>query len=91
MRMLEVPVAEIKRHFADYIAKSAHADCRIIVTRRNRPVAALVSLEDYSQLEQFDKRRGLVSVAGKWNGFDEISADVLAVRTQGCEGRDVSL
>jgi prevent-host-death family protein len=91
MRTLEVPVAEMKRHFADYIAQSAHADCRIIVKRRNRPVAALVSLEDYSQLEQFDKRRGLASVAGKWSGFEEIADEVLAVRSRGGEGRDVSL
>ncbi len=91
MRTLEVPVAEMKRHFADYVAQSAHADCRIIVKRRDRPVAALVSLEDYSQLEQFDKRRGLASVAGKWGGFDEIAKDVSTVREQGGEGRDVSL
>ncbi|NCC50203.1 MAG: type II toxin-antitoxin system Phd/YefM family antitoxin [Spartobacteria bacterium] len=91
MKTLEVPVAEMKRHFADYIAQSAHAGCRIIVKRRNRPVAALVSLEDYSQLEQFDKRHGLVSLVGKWRGFDEITEDVLSARKQGGEGRNVSL
>lgn len=90
MKTLEVQVAEMKRHFADYVAQSAHADCRIIVKRRNRPVAALVSLEDYSQLEQFDKRRGLASVAGQWAGADEIEEDVLAARLRGGEGRNVS-
>lgn len=91
MNHIEVPAAEAKRHLGDYLARSAHKECRVIVTRRGRPMAALVSIEDLQVLEQQEKRQGLAAVAGKWKGFDEIADAVCDARGTGGGGRDVSL
>ncbi|MFO8073024.1 MAG: type II toxin-antitoxin system prevent-host-death family antitoxin [Polyangia bacterium] len=91
MPTIEIPAAEAKRRLADYLSRSSHGQCRVVVTRRGRPLAAIVSIEDLQDLEQLEKRRGLASVAGKWRGFAEIAADIEAARSSGGEGRDVSL
>ena len=79
------------RHFSDYVAKSALGDSRVIITRRGRPTAALVSMDGLRELEQLDKRQGLSAVVGKWAGFREIAGDIVAARGSQAEGRDVSL
>jgi len=91
MKIISVQVAEAKRRFSDYLAKTALGDSRVIITRRGRPTAALVSMDDLRELEQLDKRHGLAAVVGKWAGFGEIADDVLAARHSQAEGRDVSL
>ncbi|WP_305046220.1 type II toxin-antitoxin system Phd/YefM family antitoxin [Geoalkalibacter sp.] len=92
--MPKVSVAEAKSHLSELIAKSAHGKERFVITRRNRPVAALVSLEDLRIIEQHQQREGLAAVAGKWRGFDELAetmGDLDRLRQSGGEGRDVSL
>lgn len=91
MKTISVQVAEAKRHFSDYLAKSSIGDSRVIITRRGRPAAALVSMDDLRELEQLDKRQGLAAIVGKWAGFGDIADDVLAARRHHAEGRDVSL
>jgi len=58
-RTIDVQVAEAKRRFSDYIAKTAHDHTRVLITRRGRPVAAVVSIDDLRESEQLDKRAGL--------------------------------
>lgn len=92
--MPKVSVAEAKSHLSELIAKSAHGKERFVITRRNRPVAALVSLEDLRILEQHQQREGLAAVAGKWQDFDELDkamGDLAELRPAGGGGRDVSL
>lgn len=92
--MPKVSVAEAKSHLSELIAKSAHGKERFVITRRNRPVAALVSLEDLHIIEQHQQRQGLAAVADKWRGFDELveaMGDLDTLRQSGGEGRDVSL
>lgn len=91
MNTIEIPAAEAKRHLADYLARSAHNECRVVVTRRGRALAAIVSMEDLQELEQHDERAGLTSVVGKWKGFSEIADEVESARSSGGNGRDVSL
>jgi len=91
--MPKVSVAEAKSHLSELIAKSAHGGERFVITRRNRPVAALVSLEDLQIIEQQQQRQGLAAVAGKWKGFDELAeamGDLAELRQAGGGGRDVS-
>lgn len=92
--MQQVSVAEAKSHLSELIAKSAHGHERFIITRRDRPVAALVGLEDLKIIEQHQERQGLAAVAASWPGFEEV-ADALgsldALRSKGGSGRDVSL
>ncbi len=94
MKTLSVSVAEIKAHLSEYVAKSAYSDYRIIITKRSRPVAALVGLNDLRGIEQQAKRDGLAKVIGKWDDFEEIAGGVReAMESRWGEGsdRDVSL
>ncbi len=92
--MTTVSVANAKSHLSELIAKSSFGHERFIITRRNKPVAALVSLEDLQIIEQHEERQGLISVAGKWADFEEISSsleDISSLRKHGGSGRHVSL
>ena len=94
MDKITVSVAEAKKKFSEFVNRSAFSDCRVIITKRNRPVAAIVSMKDLQNLEQSDKRGGLLSTIGKWENFDELKDAVdEAVETRHSEeaGRDVSL
>ncbi|RJX26931.1 MAG: type II toxin-antitoxin system Phd/YefM family antitoxin [Desulfurivibrio sp.] len=92
--MSKISVAEAKSHLSELIARSAHGHERFTITRRNRPVAALVSIEDLKIIEQHEERQGLAAVAGSWPDFTEIAeaiGDIAELRSQGGGGRDVSL
>jgi len=91
VKTIAVQVSEAKRHFSEYLARSGGGDCRVIIKRRTRPTAVLVSMDDLHELEQLGRREGLVALAGQWAGFDEIASDVLRARQERGEGRDVSL
>jgi prevent-host-death family protein len=91
--MPKVSVAEAKSHLSELIAKSAHSQERFIITRRDKPVAALVSLDDLRIIEQHRQVEGLAAIAGKWKGFDELAealGEIEALRQGGGGGRDVS-
>jgi prevent-host-death family protein len=92
--MPTISVADAKSHFSELVARSAHSHERFIITRRDKPVAALVSLDDLKILEQHQERQGLAAVAGKWPDFAEAAdgiGDIDELRKQGGTGRDVSL
>ncbi len=92
--MPTVSVANAKSHLSELIAKSSFGHERFVITRRNKPVAALVSLEDLQAIEQLEERQGLISVAGKWSDFEEVSLtldDLRSLRESGGSGRNVSL
>ena len=94
MSARSVSIAEAKARISELIAKSQHTHERFIITRRNKPVAALVSLEDLRSLEQQQEKQGLVAIAGKWQGFKEVEkamGDLQTLRKNGGNGRDVSL
>jgi len=92
--MPQVSVANAKSHLSELIAKSAHGHERFVITRRDKPVAALVSLDDLKIIEQHQERQGLAAVASSWPDFEEVAealTDLGELRRQGGEGRDVSL
>ncbi len=92
--MTMVSVANAKSHLSELIAKSSYAHERFVITRRSKPVAALVSLEDLQIIEQHEERQGLASIVGKWQGFEEVAAnleDLDKMRQNGGSGRNVSL
>ncbi len=92
--MHTVSVANAKSHFSELIAKSSYGRERIIITRRNKPVAALVSLEDLQIIEQHEDRQGHAAVASKWSNFEEVLPpldDLRQLRKSGGVGRHVSL
>jgi prevent-host-death family protein len=92
--MPRISVAEAKSHLSEIIAKSVHGHERFIITRRDKPVAAIVSLDDLRIIEQHQERQGLAAVASSWMDFEEVAAalgDLTDLRKQGGEGRNVSL
>ena len=91
--MPRISVAEAKSHLSELIAKCAHGHERFIITRRNRPVAALVSLDDLAIVEQHEERQGLALLVGRWPDFEEVAegiGDLEKLRQDGGGGRDVS-
>ncbi|MCI5220064.1 MAG: type II toxin-antitoxin system Phd/YefM family antitoxin [Candidatus Electrothrix sp. LOE2] len=74
--MTTISVAAAKSRFSELIAKSSYARERFIITKRNKPVAALVSLEDLQIIEQHEERQGLASIVGKWKGFEEVEEQI---------------
>jgi len=47
-----ITIAKAKSHISELIAKSQFSHERFIITKRDKPVAALVSLDDLKVLEQ---------------------------------------
>lgn len=78
--MLEVSIAETKGHLSELIAKSAYAGERFVITKRNKPVAALLSLEAPQIIEQHEQRQGLASIVGKWKDFEEVGERIEDLR-----------
>jgi prevent-host-death family protein len=89
----QAPVAEIKARLSEYVSLSASEGARIVITRRGKPVAALVGLEDFQMLSQAEKRRGLGELIGKWEDFEDIAESIERIYQVGrADGhRDVSL
>ena len=87
--MPTVSVAEAKSRLSELLAKSAYGRERFVITRRNRPIAALVSLDDLRIVEQYEEKQGLAAIAGKWPDFTEVGAvldDIKRLRRKGGEG-----
>lgn len=94
MSAIPISIAEAKTHISELIAKSQHSQKRFILTRRDKPVAAIVTLADLQWLEQREERQGLAAIAGQWQNFEEVAEqleDLSSLRNQGGMGRNVSL
>jgi prevent-host-death family protein len=48
-----------RRNFSELINRVAYGKDRVVLTRRNRPLAAVVSIEDLALLEEFEDREDL--------------------------------
>ena len=75
--MKNVSVAEIKNKLSEYIARVSVTGEHIVITKRDRPVAALVSMDQLERLKTRDEAEGLASAVGKWESFGEISDSVI--------------
>ncbi len=94
MTTTSVSVAKAKSHISELIAKSQYSHERFIITKRDKSVAALVSLDDLAILEQHQEHQGLAAISGKWQGFNEVAdamGDIDTLRASGGKGRDVSV
>tara|TARA_B100002003_G_C13620917_1_gene318511 strand:+ start:40 stop:315 length:276 start_codon:yes stop_codon:yes gene_type:complete len=74
--MKRASVAEIKSHFSEYISKVAYSQEKIIITKRNKPIAALIDMNELKKLNNVKEISGLSSVIGKWKNFHEISEEI---------------
>jgi prevent-host-death family protein len=70
-----VPLAEAKATLSDCI-REVEGGKSVLITRHGKPVAALVHPKDLDNLERLKKagpEGGLVSLAGGWEGSDELA------------------
>ncbi len=72
----QASVVEVKNKFSKYITKVAHTNKNLIITRRNKPIAALVDLDTLKLSEKIEEKQGLFSVIGCWKNFDEIYPEI---------------
>lgn len=76
--MKQLSIAQAKSRFSEYIRSVEHGE-PIFITRRGKRVAVLVSPENYEQLARLraaGPNAGLASLAGGWEGSDEL-VDIL--------------
>jgi prevent-host-death family protein len=87
-----VSVAEVKSHFSEYVSKVAYASEKFIITKRGKPLVALVSIEDLKNIMANEEAKGLYEIIGKWKNFEEIEDDINKIYSsrKKDKGRDVS-
>jgi prevent-host-death family protein len=54
-----ITTVSARQHFSDLINRVAYGKDRIVLTRRSRPLAALVPIEDMELLEEIEDRADL--------------------------------
>jgi len=70
-----IPLAEAKATLSDCI-QEVESGKSVLITRHGKPVAALVCPRDLDNLERLKKagpEGGLASLAGGWEGSDELA------------------
>lgn len=73
--------AEAKAQLSALVAEVAQGHQQIIIERRGKPVAALVSVSDLEGLEEVKARsirpRGALALVGAWRTIDDEEVDAL--------------
>jgi prevent-host-death family protein len=75
-------VAEVKAHFSDWVRAAEGGDA-VVITRHGKPVVALVpatELEQLARLRAAGPEQGLASLAGGWEGSEELVERIMEVR-----------
>ncbi|MDP2936064.1 MAG: type II toxin-antitoxin system Phd/YefM family antitoxin [Dehalococcoidia bacterium] len=94
-----VTSAEAKAHLSELVGQVAYGGDHVIIERRGKPVAALVSVAELERLEQgratSGRPRGALALLGAWRDvgdeiIDAIVADIYAHRELD-KGRPVEL
>ncbi len=97
--MKKVSAAQAKAHFSALVAEVAYGGQHVIIERRGKPLAALVSMADLERLAQGQalsaRPRGALALAGAWRDvgdtkLDKLVAEIYATREQDT-GRPVGL
>lgn len=80
MSETHVSIGQVKRDLSDVVNRVAYGGERIVLTSRGKPKAAIVSIEDYEQLEQARAER----TEARWRAWlaqsDTLAAEILARR-----------
>ena len=94
-----VSVARAKAELSALMAAVAYQGQHVVIERRGKPMAALVSVGDLEQIEReraaSARPRGALALVGAWGDLDDreieaMVADIYAAREQDT-GRDVAL
>jgi len=93
MNTVMVPIAEAKSRFSELVSRGAYAHEHVVITRRGKPVAALVGMEDLALLENLERSRGLTALPEDWDDVAEVAKsteEAYRSPTEQGSGRDVS-
>ena len=74
-----VSIAEAKSRFSEYISRVAYAGESILITKRGKPVAGLVSYKELEKIKKIKKSDGLKSLMGSWGeveGFSDVLDEI---------------
>jgi prevent-host-death family protein len=77
-RILEVTVAAAKAQFSACV-REAEQGTTVVITKHGRRVAALVPAEDVEELRRLraaGPKAGLASLAGGWEGSDDLVKEI---------------
>jgi prevent-host-death family protein len=94
-----IPLSEVKSKLSEMVDDVLHHGEHIVIERRGKPVAGLVSMNDLVNLGVVPANpdsRGLLALAGAWSGLitdeevDEMVAHIYATR-EADTGREVNL
>lgn len=84
MTEMQVSIGRVKRDISDLVNRVAYGGERIVLTSRGKPKAALVSIEDYEQLERERERQARQTRLANWQAWlrdaETLSADILSRR-----------
>lgn len=79
--MKRVSAAQAKAQFSALVAEVAYNGARVIIERRGRPLAALVSLDDLERLGRgrtlSTQPRGALALVGAWRELEDREIDAL--------------
>jgi prevent-host-death family protein len=92
--------ADVKARFSEMVSRVAFGHERLVVLRRGKPTAALISIHDLQRLEVLDRAaqrspeavHPIMRAFGGWAGrddLDELVAEIYADRA--ASGREVAL
>lgn len=59
--MSELPISEAREHLGEIASKAEHGQERTVLTRRGRPVAAVISIDDLRELEAAEDEADLAA------------------------------
>ena len=85
-----ISAAQAKANLSSLMAEVAHGKERVLIERRGKPLAALVSVDDLRDLEEGKpaaEARGALALVGLWKDvneeeFDALVADIYASREE---------
>lgn len=88
-----ISAAQAKAHFSSLLAEVAYGGQHILIERRGKPVAALVSVDDLKQLEHYRttsaQPQGALALVGAWRDIDDTDMDALIVDIYGQREQDM--
>ena len=78
-----ISAAKAKAQFSSLLAEVAYGEQPILIERRGKPFAALVSVDDLKQIEQYRttsaRPHGALALVGAWQDVEDADMDGLII------------
>ncbi len=74
----QVTIAEARDRLSAHVRSAEHGT-PVVITRRGRPVAVIVAVDDFARLERLraaGPQAGLAGLAGGWEGAEELVPEI---------------